>query len=231
MIKINKLEKIYDTQKVLHDLSLNIEHNEFVAIMGKSGSGKTTLLNILATLDVPTTGSVYIGNKDILSLKEKERANYRKYDVGLIFQDYKLLNSLTARENINQSLLLIRQKDKKIIDEIAQMLDISQILDKYPHQLSGGQKQRIAIARALVKKPKIILADEPTGALDSKNSKQIMDYLQLIHQQLGTTIVMVTHDLEVASYATKIIVLKDGRVVSEFANNSDKELADLMSLL
>ncbi len=190
-------------QRVLNDINLEIEEGEFVAIMGKSGAGKSTLLNILSTIDSATQGQVIINNKDIFSMKSKELSEFRRNELGFIFQDYNLLNQMTAYENITLPLSLSgveKKEQRKRALEIAKLFDIEKLLDKYPSMLSGGEKQRVAAARAIIMNPKIVMADEPTGALDSKSSKVMMESLKRMNRDRGVTIVMVTHDDYAASY-------------------------------
>ncbi len=203
-------------QRVLNDINLEIEEGEFVAIMGKSGAGKSTLLNILSTIDSATQGQVIINNKDIFSMKSKELSEFRRNELGFIFQDYNLLNQMTAYENITLPLSLSgveKKEQRKRALEIAKLFDIEKLLDKYPSMLSGGEKQRVAAARAIIMNPKIVMADEPTGALDSKSSKVMMESLKRMNRDRGVTIVMVTHDDYAASYCDRVINIKDGEII------------------
>ena len=216
----NQLEKTYTssagvTQSVLKNLSLEVATGEFVAIMGPSGSGKSTLLNILSTLMKPTAGSVHINNQDIVNMSDNEIARFRGQDMGFIFQSYNLIESLTVRENIALPLTLQKAKTKKIknaVEQVAALLHIADFLDKYPSELSGGQQQRVGAARALVHEPKLIFGDEPTGALDSENAREMMNYLTTINQEKQISIVMVTHDPLSASFASRILFLTDGEI-------------------
>lgn len=230
LITIKNLEKKYSTHGTenavfaLKDINLSIKENEFVAIMGESGSGKTTLLNMIATIDTPTKGTVFFQDIDLFSIKLNKREKYRQDNVGLIFQDFKLLDNFTLKENIILPLVLkgysysdMQSKIKDIVSALA----LDSIIEKYPYEVSGGQKQRAAIARALIVKPKLLLADEPTGSLDSKSSKSLLKLMQDINQK-GQTIIMVTHSIKAASYADKIIWLQDGRVYEQINRKEDK---------
>jgi len=220
VLEANQLEKTYTsaagvTQPVLKNLSLEVATGEFVAIMGPSGSGKSTLLNILSTLMKPTSGSVQINNQDIVNMSDNEIARFRGQDMGFIFQSYNLIESLTVRENIALPLTLQKAKTKVIktaVNQVATMLHIDDFLDKYPSELSGGQQQRVGAARALVHEPKLIFGDEPTGALDSENAREMMNYLTTINQEKNISIVMVTHDPFSASFASRILFLTDGEI-------------------
>ncbi|WP_257607616.1 ABC transporter ATP-binding protein [Weissella sagaensis] len=216
----NQLNKSYLSaagvqQDVLHDLSFSVDKGEFVAIMGPSGSGKSTLLNILSTLMAPTSGTVTINNKDIWQLSDKEVSKFRGQDMGFIFQNYNLIDSLTVQENISLPLTLQKASGKKIkqaVQKVAQMLHIEEYLNKYPSELSGGQQQRVGAARALVHNPALIFGDEPTGALDSENAREMMNYLTNINANEGISIIMVTHDAFSASFASRILFLTDGEI-------------------
>ncbi|KAA8435026.1 ABC transporter ATP-binding protein [Weissella sagaensis] len=216
----NQLNKSYLSaagvqQDVLHDLSFSVDKGEFVAIMGPSGSGKSTLLNILSTLMAPTSGTVTINNKDIWQLSDKEVSKFRGQDMGFIFQNYNLIDSLTVQENISLPLTLQKASVKKIkqaVQKVAQMLHIEEYLNKYPSELSGGQQQRVGAARALVHNPALIFGDEPTGALDSENAREMMNYLTNINANEGISIIMVTHDAFSASFASRILFLTDGEI-------------------
>lgn len=198
---------------------MNVDKGEFIAIMGASGSGKTTLLNVISTIDKVTSGHIYIEGQDITKLKGNDLNRFRREELGFIFQDFNLLDTLTAYENIALALQIQNFKAKAIeqqIKVVARKLDIEDILNKYPYEMSGGQKQRVASARAIVTNPKLVLADEPTGALDSKSSKMLLERLQRLNQDYQTTILMVTHDAFSASYASKVIFIKDGKVFNQF---------------
>ena len=225
LLEVKKLKKVYTTRftqnqvQALTNVNFSVNKGEYVAIMGESGSGKTTLLNILAALDKPTSGQVLLHGKDITHISEKEIANFRREHLGFVFQDFNLLDTLTAYENIALALQIQNFKAKAIeqqIKVVARKLDIEDILNKYPYEMSGGQKQRVASARAIVTNPKLVLADEPTGALDSKSSKMLLERLQRLNQDYQTTILMVTHDAFSASYASKVIFIKDGKVFNQF---------------
>ena len=220
MIKTEKLQKIFKTEEVetwaLHDVSLEIKEGEFVAIMGPSGCGKSTLLNILGLLDNPTNGTYQLNGTDVSKFSEAERTNLRKGVIGFVFQSFNLIDELNVYENIELPLLYMgvpKEERKKRVEEAMKRMDITHRVKHFPQQLSGGQQQRVAIARAVVANPKIILADEPTGNLDSKNGKEVMDLLTQLNKE-GTTVVMVTHSQHDAGYATRTINLFDGQVVN-----------------
>lgn len=244
VLKIEHLKKYYGSgnniTKAVDDISFSIKEGEFVAIMGASGSGKTTLLNTIATIDNATSGHIFVGNTDITKLKEKNLADFRKNNLGFVFQDFNLLDTLSIGENIAMSLIIngedVEKVDKKVAD-IAKKLGIENILDKFPYEVSGGQKQRAACGRALINKPKLILADEPTGALDSKSSRMLLETMDEINQKLNATILMVTHDSFSASFCERILFLKDGKIFSEIykGDKSRKEffneILDVLTLL
>ena len=221
MIKTEKLQKIFKTEEVetwaLHDVTLEIKEGEFVAIMGPSGCGKSTLLNILGLLDNPTNGVYTLNGEDVSKYTEAQRTNLRKGVIGFVFQSFNLIDELNVYENIELPLLYMgvpKEERKQRVDEAMKRMDISHRVKHFPQQLSGGQQQRVAIARAVVANPKIILADAPTGNLDSKNGKEVMDLLTQLNKE-GTTVVMVTHSQHDAGYATRTINLFDGQVVNE----------------
>ena len=221
MIKTEKLQKIFKTEEVetwaLHDVTLEIKEGEFVAIMGPSGCGKSTLLNILGLLDNPTNGVYTLNGEDVSKYTEAQRTNLRKGVIGFVFQSFNLIDELNVYENIELPLLYMgvpKEERKKRVEEAMKRMDITHRVKHFPQQLSGGQQQRVAIARAVVANPKIILADEPTGNLDSKNGKEVMDLLTQLNKE-GTTVVMVTHSQHDAGYATRTINLFDGQVVNE----------------
>lgn len=229
IIKVENVTKIYSSfkgakeHKALDQISFSINEGDFVGIMGASGSGKTTLLNILAGIDRLTSGNVYIDNNNISQMKDDQLANFRRKNIGYIFQDFNLLDSLTVKENIALPLILDKQNHleiENIVNEIMEFLDIEELSDKYQFNISGGQKQRVATARALANQPKVCFADEPTGNLDSKSSKNVMEMLEGINEKRKSTILMVTHDPFAASYCNKIIFIKDGKV--NFITNKDK---------
>ena len=220
MIKTENLQKIFKTEEVetwaLHNVSLEIKEGEFVAIMGPSGCGKSTLLNILGLLDNPTNGTYQLNGTDVSKFSEAERTNLRKGVIGFVFQSFNLIDELNVYENIELPLLYMgvpKEERKKRVEEAMKRMDISHRVKHFPQQLSGGQQQRVAIARAVVANPKIILADEPTGNLDSKNGKEVMELLTQLNRE-GTTVVMVTHSQHDAGYATRTINLFDGQVVN-----------------
>ena len=221
MIKTENLQKIFRTEEVetwaLHDVTLEIKEGEFVAIMGPSGCGKSTLLNILGLLDNPTNGTYELNGTDVSKFTEAERTNLRKGVIGFVFQSFNLIDELNVYENIELPLLYMgvpKEERKRRVEEAMERMAISHRVKHFPQQLSGGQQQRVAIARAVVANPKIILADEPTGNLDSKNGKEVMDLLTQLNKE-GTTVVMVTHSQRDAGYASRTINLFDGQVVNE----------------
>lgn len=223
ILTIENISKYYGNKsnltKAISNISMNVDKGEFIAIMGASGSGKTTLLNVISTIDKVTSGHIYIEGQDITKLKGNDLNRFRREELGFIFQDFNLLDTLTAYENIALALQIQNFKAKVIeqqIKVVARKLDIEDILNKYPYEMSGGQKQRVASARAIVTNPKLVLADEPTGALDSKSSKMLLERLQRLNQDYQTTILMVTHDAFSASYASKVIFIKDGKVFNQF---------------
>lgn len=228
ILEVKNIEKYYGSKsnltKAIDNISFTVKEKEFVGIMGASGSGKTTLLNCISTIDKVTTGHIIINNEDITKLKGNKLNKFRREELGFIFQDFNLLDTLTAYENIALALTIqkrnIHEIDKKV-KEIATKLEITNILNKYPYQLSGGQKQRVASARAIITNPKIILADEPTGALDSKSAKQLLETFEALNETLGATILMVTHDAFTASYADRIIFIKDGKIFNELIKGND----------
>ena len=232
-MEIRNLKKVYNPYGVhpkvaLNGLDFKVEKGDFICIMGASGSGKTTLVNILSTIDEATGGQILLNQKDLLLLSEKEKANLRKEEIGFIFQNYSLLQSLTMYENIIAPLSLQKKKViemKKKAIELAKLLNIEHTLDKFPNECSGGEKQRAAIARALITNPKLIVADEPTGNLDSKNSHELLEMLKNMNTEESRTIIMVTHDPQIASYSSKLIYITDGKIVKELErkNMSQKD--------
>lgn len=222
LLEIKNITKYYGSgdavSKALNGVSFSMESGEFTAIMGASGSGKSTLLNVIATIDRPSSGSIILEGKDIASMKEQELAAFRRDRLGFIFQEYNLLDTLTAEENIvlplNLQKMSVRETQERL-RAAAASLEITEQLSKFPRQLSGGQRQRVACARALITQPALILADEPTGALDSANSRGLMQTFTVMNKKLGSTILMVTHDAVVGSYASRILFLKDGRIWNE----------------
>lgn len=234
VLEIKNLVKDYGTKgfktNVLKGLNLKVNKNDFIAIMGPSGSGKTTLLNILSTIDKPTQGSIILDGKDLTKLKNKELSNIRKDKIGFIFQDYNLLDTMTLQDNIALPLSLNGVSSKRCIErtnQLAMMFGLKEHLQKYPYQLSGGQKQRGATCRALITNPEIIFADEPTGALDSKSSHDLLECLKLVNENGQATILMVTHDAFSASYAKEVYILSDGAIKCKLAKGqSRKEFYD-----
>ncbi|HBK30887.1 MAG TPA: phosphonate ABC transporter ATP-binding protein [Porphyromonadaceae bacterium] len=221
MIKINDLKKVFRTEEVetiaLNSISMEVKEGEFVAVMGPSGCGKSTLLNILGLLDNPTSGEYYLDGKEVGHLKEKERTQTRKGKIGFVFQSFNLIEEMTVFEHVQLPLTYLKVKAserKKRVEEVLRRMNISHRSGHFPNQLSGGQQQRVAIARAVIANPKLILADEPTGNLDSKNGKDVMDLLTELNRE-GTTIVMVTHSQHDASFAHRIVNLFDGQIVTE----------------
>lgn len=230
ILELNNIRKVYKTKNVetvaLKDVNFSVEKNEFIAIMGESGSGKTTLLNVISTLDKQTNGKVVLNGKDISALKESEVARFRREKLGFVFQDFNLLDIFSNKDNIFLPMVLSDYKPKEMekrLSEIQGLLGIESFVGKYPYEVSGGQRQRIAIARALITKPDLILADEPTGALDSKSSDMILDLFTKINK-LGQTILMVTHSVKAASFSNRVIFIKDGVVFHEiYKGNSDNK--------
>ncbi len=228
ILELEKVEKYYGNKssltKAIDNISFTIEEGEFVAIMGSSGSGKTTLLNIISTIDKVTSGHIYVNGEDITSLRGEELNRFRREELGFIFQDFNLLDSLTAYENIALALS-IQNVDAHEIDEriktVAKELNIQNVLEKFPYQMSGGQKQRVASARAIITNPRLVLADEPTGALDSKSSRMLLEQFDMLNEKFNATILMVTHDAFAASYATRVIFIKDGKIFNEIRKGKD----------
>lgn len=228
ILEVKNIEKYYGNKsnltKAIDNISFNIGSGEFVGIMGASGSGKTTLLNCISTIDRVTAGHIIINNQDITKLRGNKLNRFRSEELGFIFQDFNLLDTLTAYENIALALTIQKVNAKEIeqrVEKIASELGIETILNKYPYQVSGGQKQRIASARAIITNPKIILADEPTGSLDSKSARQLLSTFVTLNQDLKATILMVTHDAFTASYADRIIFIKDGKIFNELIKGND----------
>jgi len=222
ILKISNIDKYYGNEgnitKVLENISFGVEKGEFLGIMGASGSGKTTLLNVISTIDTVTAGHIYYDDTDITEIEDRELAGFRRENLGFIFQDFNLLDTLTIEENISLALTINNAKANEIdskVEKIAEQLGISQILKKFPYEVSGGQKQRCACARALINNPKLILADEPTGALDSKSAQMLLESMNTMNHRLMATILMVTHDPFSASYCKRILFLKDGKIFNE----------------
>ncbi len=240
LLEINHLEKVYRTRfskevtNALQDVDFKVDKGEFIAIMGESGSGKTTLLNILATLDKPSGGSVILDGKDITKIKEKDLASFRLKNLGFVFQDFNLLDTLNVRDNIFLPLVLDRKNYKEMerrLTNVAKKLRIEELLNKRPFELSGGQQQRVSIARALITQPQIILADEPTAALDYRNSEDLLNLFEEINLD-GQTILMVTHSANAASHANRVLFIKDGRIFHQLyrGNKSNNEFSKEISL-
>lgn len=235
-MELNRVLQIENTTKVygsgdskteaLKGISFDVLAGEFLGIMGVSGSGKTTLLNCIATMTKPTSGRILINGKDIYNLKGSKLADYRGKEIGYLFQEFKLLDNLTAKENIILPLSLHNVSENQAgerLRELAKMLDITEVMNKFPSQMSGGQKQRVAAARALISKPSIVLADEPTGSLDTKNAKILLDKLSIVNKEQEATIIMVTHDANAASYCSRILFIQDGTLFHELRRNIQLE--------
>lgn len=245
ILEVQGLKKIYSTRfgnnkvEALKNVNFSVEEGEYVAVMGESGSGKTTLLNLIAALDKPTTGSILLAGKDISKIKESAVAAFRRDNLGFVFQDFNLLDTFTVEDNIYLPLVLAGKSYKDMsqkLEPIAKRLGIAELLKKYPYEISGGQKQRAAVARAIITEPKLILADEPTGALDSKATDELLRLFAEINS-IGQTIVMVTHSVKAASSANRVLFIKDGEVFHQIyrGGSSDEELyqkiSDTLTLL
>lgn len=243
ILKLNNLSKDYGIKgfktRVLNNVSLSVDEGEFLSIMGPSGAGKTTLLNLLSTLDKPSKGEIILDGIDLTKIKNKELSNIRKDKIGFIFQDYSLLDNMTLMDNIALPLALGRKRTKDIeekVIKIASVFGLKDHLKKYPYELSGGQKQRGAAARALITEPKIIFADEPTGALDSKSSIDLLECLKRVNEENNSTIIMVTHDAFSASYSKKVYMLSDGEIKCQINRGNDRKefygkIIDLLATL
>ena len=225
---LDHIQKYYgnsgNVTKAIQDISFSVQEGEFVGIMGASGSGKTTLLNCISTIDTVSAGHIYLDGTDVTEINEKQIARFRRENLGFVFQDFNLLDTLTISENIALALTINKVPAGEIdgrVREMAGKLNITDILDKYPYQVSGGQKQRCACARAIINQPKLILADEPTGALDSHSSQMLLSTIQSINEDLGATILMVTHDAFSASYANRILFMRDGAIFTEIRKGGD----------
>ena len=228
VLRVSNIEKYYGRKgnitKAINNISFSVEEGEFIGVMGASGSGKTTLLNCISTIDKVTSGHIYISGNDITKLNSKKVAKFRREELGFIFQDFNLLDTLTAYENIALALTILKINHKEIdkrVKDIARKLNIEEILNKYPYEMSGGQKQRVASARAIITSPSLILADEPTGALDSKSAKMLLESMEELNENLNATIMMVTHDAFSASYARRILFIKDGKIFNELVRGND----------
>lgn len=235
ILKVKSIEKYYRNKgsltKAVDKISFEVESGEYIGIMGASGSGKTTLLNCISTIDTITAGNIYIDSDDITKMNEDELSKFRREKLGFIFQDFNLLDTLNAHDNIALALSITGTKPNEIdskINNIASKLGIKEILNKYPYEMSGGQKQRVACARAIITNPSLVLADEPTGALDSKSARMFLENLEVLNEELKATILMVTHDAFTASYCKRILFIKDGKIFNELVrgNDSRKEFFD-----
>lgn len=238
VLHAQNVRKSYGTrgnvQHVLKGIDLRVMEGEFVGIMGASGAGKTTLLNVLATIDRTTEGSILIGDSDISKMKDRELSAFRRDQLGFIFQDYNLLDTLTVKENILLPVSLGKMKKRVAEDQfntIADLLGIKELANKYPHEISGGQKQRTSAARALINKPSMVFADEPTGALDSKSASSLLGTLEDVNKQRGVTIMMVTHDPVASSYCSRVVFLKDGNIYSELYRGDKTRQAFFQEIL
>ena len=244
ILRISNIEKYYGSggnlTKALSDVSFQVHEGEFIGIMGASGSGKTTLLNCISTIDTVSAGHIFLDGTDVTEIREKDIARFRRENLGFIFQEFNLLDTLTVRENISLALTINRLPAGKIMERVEDMADklgIRDILDKFPYQVSGGQKQRCACARAMINRPRLILADEPTGALDSHSSQMPLDTIRNMNESLSATILMVTHDAFTASYAGRILFLKDGQIFTEILRGNDSrrrffgKILDVMTML
>ena len=228
VLEVKNIEKYYGNKsnltKAIDNISFDVEKGEFVGIMGASGSGKTTLLNCISTIDKVTSGKIIINGEDITTLRGNSLNKFRREELGFIFQDFNLLDTLTCYENIALALTIQRVKPREIdkrVKDIAEKLGIKDILKKYPYQISGGQKQRVASSRAIITNPKMILADEPTGALDSKSARQLLETFEYLNKTLNATLLVVTHDAFSASYANRIIFIRDGKIFNEIVKGND----------
>lgn len=231
LLRVNNLKKVYSTRfggnkvRALNNITFSVEEGEYVAIMGESGSGKTTLLNILATLDKQTSGEIFLKEQNLLEVKESKISEFRRNNLGFVFQDFNLLDTFSVKDNIFLPLVLSKMNYKEMekrIKPLAKLLNIGELLEKYPYEISGGQKQRTAVARALITNPKLILADEPTGALDSKSAEQLLKIFSDINES-GQTILMVTHSARAASTAKRVLFIKDGEVFHQIYKGNMKE--------
>ena len=241
ILKLDHIQKFYGNEgnvtKAIQDIDFSVQEGEFLGIMGASGSGKTTMLNCISTIDTVSAGHIYLDGTDVTEIKEKAIAKFRRENLGFIFQDFNLLDTLTAYENIALALSIQGVKPDEIdarIREVARELDIESVLKKYPYEMSGGQKQRVASARAIITEPKLILADEPTGALDSKSSKMLLEKISYLNIKNMATILMVTHDAFTASYASRVIFIKDGRIFNELlreGRNRKEFFDDIMDVV
>ena len=245
LLEVNNIRKVYTTRlstqstEVLKNVNFSVDNGEYVAIMGESGSGKTTLLNILATFDKATSGSVLLNNLDLSKLKDKDLADFRRDNLGFVFQDFNLLDNFSIKDNILLPLVLANKKYKDMevrLEKVTKPLGIDQLINKYPYEISGGQRQRVAVARAIITNPSLILADEPTGALDSKSTDQLLNVFDKLNE-VGQTIIMVTHSVKTAARAKRVLFIKDGVVFHELrkgnatANEMFQKINDTLSLM
>ena len=244
ILKIDSIEKYYGNKgnilKAIDDVSFEVQKGEFVGVMGPSGSGKTTLLNVIATIDEVSSGHIYLNGKDLTEINKKEIGRFRRENLGFIFQDFNLIDTLTIHENIALALTINKTNKNEIdgkVNSVAKELGIEEILTKYPYEVSGGQKQRTACARALITNPKLILADEPTGALESRSAQMLIEMISSLNKDFKATILMVTHDSFTASYCDRILFIKDGKIFTELVrgNNTRKQffnqILDVVALL
>lgn len=228
LLSVRDVQKVYGSReaitRALDDVSFDICEGEFVGVMGPSGSGKSTLLNCISTIDTVTSGNIVLNGLDITQLRSRQLSKFRRNDLGFIFQDANLLDTLTGFENIALALTIKGEKADSVrvkVDRTADLLGVADVLQKYPRQMSGGQRQRVAAARAIVADPKLVLADEPTGALDSRNAAVLLETLEVLNEKLHATIMMVTHDAVAASYADRILFIKDGKLFNELRRGDD----------
>ena len=244
VLKVKNIEKYYGNKKnltkAINNISFEVDKGEFIGIMGPSGSGKTTLLNCIATIDKVTTGNIQIEDKDITTLSRKNIEKFRREHLGFIFQEFNLLDTLTVYENISLALSILGVKGSEIdkrVKSVVNRLGISDILSKFPYEISGGQKQRVACARAIINEPSLILADEPTGSLDSKSARVLLENLSELNESMNSTIMMVTHDAFTASYCKRILFIKDGKIFNELVRGNDdrkeffKRIIEVVTLL
>lgn len=242
LLSVSNLEKIYKGKvsfKALDDINMDVSQGEFVSIMGPSGSGKSTFLNAISTIDEPTRGSVRIAGQDPYQMNDEQLSTFRRQELGFVFQQFNLINTLTVGENIILPLTLdsvpVKEMKERLTD-VSELLGIDHLLDKRTYEISGGQAQRVAIARAVINGPSILLADEPTGNLDSKAAKDVMRLFKKLNQAMGVTIIMVTHDPNIATYSDKTYIIKDGNIYQEIVNRNDtkayqRDILNTMSLL
>lgn len=228
ILEVEQLEKYYggkgNITKAVNNISFSVDEGEYIGIMGASGSGKTTLLNCVSTIDNATSGHIYIDGNDVTAMKSSALSKFRREKLGFIFQDFNLLDTLTAFENIALALTIIKrpaEEIEKCVKEVSRLLNITEVPNKYPYQMSGGQKQRVAAARAIITNPTLVLADEPTGALDSKSARMLLESFQKLNDEISATILMVTHDAFTASYCKRILFIKDGRIFNEIMRGNE----------